>query len=164
MPATAARVEETKAGTVLVTEDGAHIGLAPLVRCLAPSFATPEAAVTVVPSANVSASHCIGTDADWRAPLAAVLDELRLHRLRALLEVRPVGVGEWFAEHARMQLAPGSGCSSRPLWIAWMGTALGEVFVVFWAADVRAARRGVLALGLGRMGLPKIWAHDSFNS
>ena len=141
-----AHLEETNAGTVLVTEEGGRIGLAPFA---APPEAAPSEAAPVDPTANVSANHRVGTTAAWQAPLATVLDELRLHRLRALLEARPVESGEWFAEHARMQLAPGSGCSSRPLWLAWMGTALGEVFVVLWAAEERAARRGVLELGLG---------------
>ena len=133
----------TADGTVLVTEEGTRVGLAPLA-------APPEAAPPVDPSIGISATHRIGTGSEWQAPLAAVLEELQLHRMRALLEKHSVSSGEWFAEHARMQLAPGMSASSRPLWLAWMGTALGEVFVMFWAADERAARRGVLELGLGR--------------
>jgi len=140
-------VVETAGGTVLVTNEGTRVGLAPIANL---PEAAPSAAIPVDPSAGVSFTHRVCTDAEWQVPLAATLAELRLHRLRALLEVRPVGTGEWFAEHAAMQLQPDSGCTSRPLWLAWMGTALGEVFVVFWGADERAARRGVLELGLGR--------------
>ena len=153
-------VVETEAGPVLVTEEGLHVGLAPITD--APDVAPTDSA-PVDPSGYVSAAHRVLTDAEWQGPLAAMLDELQLHRLRALLEVRPVGTSEWFAEHALMQLAPGSGCASRPLWLAWMGTALGEVFVVLWAADERAARRGVLELRLGRAArathvlLPRRW-------
>ena len=136
-------VMETVGGTVLVTEAGC-VGLAPQLA------AAPEAAPAIEPAARVSAAHRIGTDAAWHAPLAATLDELHLQRMRALLEVRPVGSGEWFGDYASAQLAPGTGCTSRPLWLAWMSSALGEAFVVLWAADERAARRAVLALRLGR--------------
>ena len=141
-------VVETERGTVLVTEQGARIGLAPPEATS--SKAARSEATAFDPSVGVSANHRVHTDAEWQAPLAEVLGELGLDRLRALLEVRPVGLGEWFAEHAVMQLAPGRGCSSRPLWLAWMGTALDEVFVVLWAAEERAARRCVLELGLSR--------------
>lgn len=145
-------VLETAGGTVIVTDEGLLIGLAPIGGDL-PKAKPPvdplKATPPVDPSIGVSASHRVNTDADWQGPIAAMLDELQLHRLRALLEARPVGLGEWFAEHAIMQLAPNRGCSSRPLWLAWMGTVLGEVFAVLWAADERAARRCVLELRLG---------------
>ena len=142
-------VVETAGGTVLVTEEGARVGLAPL-DLEAPKEDEPPDAWVLDPATGVSATHRVGAGAAWQAPLAAMLDDLQLRRLRALLEARPVESGEWYGEHARMQLAPGSGCSSRPLWLAWMAAALREVFVVFWAADERAARRGVLELNLGR--------------
>ena len=127
-------VVETGAGIVLVSEAGC-VRLAPHA---------------VDPSAGVSSIHRVGTDAAWHAPLAAALDELHLPRLRALLEARPVESGEWFAEHAAAQLDPDSGCTSRPAWLAWMGSALSAAFVLLWAADERAARRAVLELQLGR--------------
>ena len=149
-------VVETAGGTVLVTEEGARVGLAPLA---APPEAAPPKTAPVDAFADVSTAHRVGTEAAWQEPLAAALDELETWdrsgaRLRALLHARPVKLGEWFAEHARMQLAPGSGCTSRPLWLAWMGTALGDIFVVLWAADERAARRAVLELRLGRAAWP----------
>ena len=107
-------VVETGAGIVLVSEAGC-VRLAPHA---------------VDPSAGVSSIHRVGTDAAWHAPLAAALDELHLPRLRALLEARPVESGEWFAEHAAAQLDPDSGCTSRPAWLAWMGSALSAAFVL----------------------------------
>ena len=64
----------------------------------------------------------------------------------------------WFAEYALAQLAPGSNCSSRPAWVAWMDTvavaapesadeearASAEPVVVLWSQDARAARRAIL--------------------
>ena len=99
---------------------------------------------------RVSAMHRVGTDAEWQASLDGVLERLNLHRLRALLDARPVASGEWFADFARLTLAPGSGCTSQPQWLAWMGSALGEVFVMLWAANEKVARRAVLALRFGR--------------
>ena len=126
-------VVETGAGIVLVSEAGC-VRLAPHA---------------VDPSAGVSSIHRVGTDAAWHAPLAAALDELRLPRLRALLEAQPVESGEWFAEHAAAQLDPDSGCTSRPAWLAWMGGALARPLFCS-GRRTSAQRRAVLELQLGR--------------
>ena len=65
----------------------------------------------------------------------------------------------WFAEYAVAQL--GTQCSTRPEWVAWIdgdhghdrahheaGDGAREAVIVLWARDARAARRGLLALGL----------------
>lgn len=70
---------------------------------------------------------------------------------------------EWFAEHARAQLATESAVDSKPRWLAWLGLASdmrsstakkgppradGETFMAFWCQDARSARRAVQSLQL----------------
>mmetsp|Transcript_10961 Transcript_10961/g.21301 ORF Transcript_10961/g.21301 Transcript_10961/m.21301 type:complete len:287 (-) Transcript_10961:213-1073(-) len=106
-----------------------------------------------------------------------------LHRFQAILSAGRQMAGEWFAEHARVQLSCGTHCSSRPAWLAWVRhctptdllsahsgdgvhlqssgaaqtaaapaseadaeSADMQPFVVLWARDNSAARRGMLAL------------------
>ena len=78
----------------------------------------------------------------------------------------------WFAEHARAQLSPNSGCESRPAWVARVAveaagglssdsgdgglagaSELQRVTVSLWASEGKAARRALLALQLERTGL-----------
>jgi len=110
-----------------------------------PSKATPQA--------GVSCLHEVPAESSM---LADYLRELQLHRLQALFEERGQRREEWFGEYARSQLASDSACTSRPSWLAWRGClpcSDGEgsssvAVVALWAADLRAARRGVLALRL----------------
>ena len=73
---------QTAGGAVIVTKEGTRIGLAPLAPEVNLEEATPP---ELDPSTGISATHQVGTDDSWQAPLAAMLDELQLHRLRALL-------------------------------------------------------------------------------
>lgn len=140
---------EAPTGTVLLTAEGYHVRLAPG----APAELAPCASL-------ISAAHRVGTDERWHSSLMALLREQQQTQLAELLAFRPVRLGEWFAEHARSQLAPDSGCTSHPLWVAWCaswaaleeGGAADTLFVALWAADARAARRAVDELRLGAVG------------
>ena len=68
----------------------------------------------------------------------------------------------WYAEHARAQLAPNSGCESKPAWIARVAhaarsSASGEPtlcrLLSLWSADGKATRRALLALQLVQRGM-----------
>ena len=109
------------------------------------------------PAVGISSAHHVTE----RGTLQAYLGSLGLESLVADLENGMHTDGPaWYAEHARMQLAAGSGCDSKPAWVARVSDApsssqglLGVREVAFWAADGKAARRGLLALHLEAGGL-----------
>lgn len=91
---------------------------------------TPSSAAThslLKPAASgPSSAHRV----THRALLRAYLVELALQRMVARLDAAEDASFEgarqgaaWYAEHARAQLSPSSGCESQPAWVAWMSDA-----------------------------------------
>lgn len=126
----------------------------------------------------VSSLHVVAPECAEQ--LARLLSDRGLRTLQGHLSERGFVGGEWLAEYAQAQLAPDSGCESRPSWVAWLFAPEAEsatYLLSLWAEDDRAAWRALSALqlhhadvvevrSLPRALLPQLkrWAfeHDEF--
>ena len=113
-----------------------------------PGSFTASAVSATMPceSAGPSAAHHVPS----MAMLRQYLLELELTEMASAAEESCAS--EWFAEHARAQLSPDSGCESRPAWVCQTiePHGNGARCVTLWAADEKATRRALLALQLQR--------------
>ena len=112
------------------------------------------ASTTTIKTEEVSAAHCVTS----YPALLSYLESLELSSMLGLLDARggASSLLEWFAEHARSQLSPSSGCDTQPAWVAWMAEVRprpsepAERWITLWATDEKAARRALLALQMDR--------------
>jgi hypothetical protein len=128
---------------------------APLIIAAAPS----EVAAVRTQAATISAAHIVKHHAALREFLVdKQLDGLLSHL--ALATVAGDGESGWYAEHARAQLNPESGCESTPAWVARLVSSEANANehdgiptrLFLWASDQAAVRRALLALQLERNG------------
>lgn len=125
---------------------------------------SPIAAMRTEQVAAISAAHTV----KHFAVLREFLVEKELDDLVADLDAvsdQDTVPGQWYAEHARSQLNPDSGCESKPAWVARLfSVASGSsdhesvddssclTQLALWASDEKAVRRALLALQLEREG------------